>query len=71
MNWLGELARRLNMLLRRCQFHADLEEQMRLHLPLRRQERLQSGMTASLLTSPTSLPLSQERGNAFLGIRCK
>jgi len=47
MNWLRELARRLSMLLHRRQFDADLEEEMRLHLELRRQEQLQSGVTAS------------------------
>ena len=46
MNWLGEFARRLNMLLDRRQFDADLEEEMRLHLELRQAEQLQAGMTA-------------------------
>jgi putative ABC transport system permease protein len=46
MNWLSELARRLGMLVHRREFDADLEEEMRLHLELRRQEQLQSGMTA-------------------------
>lgn len=40
MNWLSELARRLNMLLQRRRFDADLEEEMRLHLELRRLEQL-------------------------------
>lgn len=44
MNWLSELARRLNMLLNRRQFDADLEEEMRLHLELRRQQNLQHGV---------------------------
>lgn len=46
MDWLRELARRLRMLVHRDQFDADLEEEMRLHLELRQQEQLQSGMTA-------------------------
>jgi hypothetical protein len=46
MNWLRELARRLNMLLHRRQFDADLEEEIRLHLELRQEEQLQSGMTS-------------------------
>jgi predicted permease len=46
MNWLRELARRLGMLIHRRQFDADLEEEMRLHLELRQEEQLQSGMTA-------------------------
>lgn len=46
MNWLRELARRLNMLLHRRQFDADLEEEIRLHLDMRQQEQLASGMTA-------------------------
>jgi len=46
MNWLRELSRRLRMLVHRRQFEVDLEEEMRLHLELRQQEQLQSGMTA-------------------------
>ncbi|MFZ0878113.1 MAG: permease prefix domain 1-containing protein, partial [Candidatus Acidiferrales bacterium] len=45
MNWMRELARRLKMLMHRRQFDADLEEEMRLHLELRQQEHLASGMT--------------------------
>src|SRR5215469_13593712 len=45
MNWLGELARRLRMLTHRRQFDADLEEEMRLHLELRREEQRESGLT--------------------------
>jgi len=44
MDWLREFARRLGMLIHRRQFDADLEEEMRLHLELRQQELLQSGM---------------------------
>src|SRR4249920_2423050 len=46
MDWLRELARRLSMLMHRRQFDADLEEEVRLHLELRQEERLESGMTA-------------------------
>jgi putative ABC transport system permease protein len=46
MNWLREVARRLRMLVHRRQFDADLEEEMQLHLELRQQEQLESGMTA-------------------------
>jgi len=46
MNWLREIARRLGMLVHRRQFDADLEEEMQLHLELRQQEHLESGMTA-------------------------
>jgi predicted permease len=46
MNWLGELARRLRMLIRRRQFDADLEEEMRLHLELRQQAEVESGLAA-------------------------
>jgi len=45
MSFFGELARRLSMLFRRSQFDADLEEEMRLHLELREQQQLQTGMT--------------------------
>ena len=46
MNWLRELGRRIRMLAHRRQFDADLEEEMRLHLEMRQQEHLQSGMEA-------------------------
>src|ERR1700686_4178693 len=46
MNWLRELARRVKMLAHRSQFDDDLEEEMRLHLEMRQQEHLQSGMEA-------------------------
>jgi hypothetical protein len=45
MSFFGELARRLSMLFRRSQFDAELEEEMRLHLELREQQQLQTGMT--------------------------
>src|SRR5215469_1285862 len=44
MNW-GELVRRLRMLVRRRQFDADLEEEMRMHLELRQEQECESGMT--------------------------
>ena len=47
MDWLRELTRRLKMLTLRRQFDADLEEEMRLHLELRQEEQLRSGMTAN------------------------
>ena len=46
MDWLRELLRRLRMLIHRREFDADLEEEMRLHLELRQEEQLQSGITA-------------------------
>ena len=46
MNWLRELARRLSMLLHSRRFDAELEEEMRLHVELREQEHLASGMNA-------------------------
>ena len=45
MNWLREVARRLRMLMHRRQFDADHEDEMQLHLELRQQEHLESGMT--------------------------
>ncbi len=45
MNIIGQLGRRLSMLFRRRQFDTDLEEEMRLHLELREQEKLQAGLT--------------------------
>ena len=46
MNWLRELARRIRMLANRRQFEVDLEEEMRLHLELRQQDQIDSGMSA-------------------------
>ena len=45
MDWLSELGRRLWMLIRRRQFDADLQEEMRLHLELREQEQIQAGLS--------------------------
>jgi putative ABC transport system permease protein len=45
MNLLRELARRFKMLMHRRQFDTDLEEEMRLHLELRQQQRIEYGMT--------------------------
>src|SRR5580698_1640913 len=44
MDWLSELLRRLWMLVRRRQFDADLEEEMRLHVELREQAQIQAGV---------------------------
>jgi predicted permease len=46
MNWLGEISRRLRMLVGGRRLDRDLEEEMRLHLELLQQEKLESGMTA-------------------------
>ena len=46
MNSLREFARRIKMLLHRGQFDADLEEEMRLHFELRRQQ-LESEMNSA------------------------
>jgi predicted permease len=46
MNRVGEVGRRLRMLVHRRQFDADLEEEMRLHLELRQQEGLEGGLAA-------------------------
>ncbi|HTS34288.1 MAG TPA: ABC transporter permease [Candidatus Solibacter sp.] len=45
MNFLRELGRRLWMLLRRRQFDADLEEEVRLHLELREQDQIRKGLS--------------------------
>ncbi|HEX4022813.1 MAG TPA: ABC transporter permease [Acidobacteriaceae bacterium] len=44
MDWLKELGRRIEMLLHRRQFSADLDEEMQLHLELRKQEQMERGM---------------------------
>jgi predicted permease len=45
MEWLGEMGRRIGMLLHRRQFRADLEEEMQLHLDLRAQDLRQNQQT--------------------------
>jgi macrolide transport system ATP-binding/permease protein len=47
MNKIHELLRRLRMLFYRQQFHADLEEEMRLHLELREREQTEAGVLSS------------------------
>src|SRR5262252_4166344 len=42
----GELKRRLRMLFHRDQFERDLEEEMRLHVDLRREQQIDSGVSA-------------------------
>jgi predicted permease len=42
---IGELIRRLRMIFRRRQLDLDLEEEMRLHLDLRRQQQIESGLS--------------------------
>ncbi len=51
MNWPGEFARRLKMLFRRQEFDANLEEEMRLHQQLRREQMIESGMAADAARS--------------------
>ncbi len=44
MEWLGELWRRLRMLVRRSQFDIDLEDEMRMHISLRAQQQTEAGI---------------------------
>lgn len=46
MSLAGELKRRVQMLLRRDQFQRDLEEEMRLHVDLRREQQVAAGADA-------------------------
>jgi len=46
VDFLPGLGRRLWMLIRRRQFDADLEEEMRLHLELREQDQIRAGLSA-------------------------
>jgi predicted permease len=46
MAWLGELWRRVEMLLKGKQFRADLDEEMRLHMDLREKQQAEQGMDA-------------------------
>ena len=43
MNFAGELKRRLQMLFRRGGFQRDLDEEMRLHVDLRREQQMAAG----------------------------
>jgi hypothetical protein len=45
VHWPGELSRRVEMLLHRREFQTDLDEEMRLHLELRQEQQMESGMT--------------------------
>ena len=46
MSLAGEFRRRLNMLFHRGRFQRELDEEMRLHLDLRRQQQISSGLAA-------------------------
>jgi hypothetical protein len=69
MMGLRELARRLNMLLNRRQFDANLEEDIRLHLKLREQEQLDAGACPDVepqrTVSSAIAQYSSSRGYAF------
>jgi predicted permease len=45
MSFASELKRRLDMLFHRGEFQSELDEEMRLHLELRRQQQIASGLT--------------------------
>ena len=45
MGFAGELRRRLSMLLHRGRLQRELDEEVRLHLELRRQQQIASGLT--------------------------
>jgi hypothetical protein len=44
MSYPAEILRRLRMIFHRRQLDADLEEEMRLHLDLRRQQQMDRGL---------------------------
>src|SRR6266576_128041 len=72
MNWLRELARRIRMLVNRRQFDVDLEEEMRLHLELRQQDQIESGMSADDAQAAArrrfgNVPSLRERSNMAWG----
>jgi predicted permease len=45
MSWISEFIRRIKMFLQRDQFDANLEEEMRLHLELRQQQQIATGVS--------------------------
>ena len=42
---IGELARRISMLLRRGKFDREMDEEMRLHVELREKEQIENGLS--------------------------
>jgi predicted permease len=50
---IGELVRRLRMMFQRRQLDRDLEEEMRLHLDLRRQQQIESGLSLAAASQAT------------------
>ena len=62
MESLRELGRRVWMLIRRRQFDADLEEEVRLHLELREQEHIKAGLSPK----EARQAVSRRFGNATL-----
>ena len=46
MEWLSEFLRRIGMLRHRDQVATELQEEMQLHLDLRRQQQVESGVAA-------------------------
>ena len=51
MDFPGELIRRLQMLFHRARFQRDLDEEMRLHVELRREQQVAGGADAELARS--------------------
>ena len=51
MDFPGELIRRLQMLFHRARFQRDLDEEMRLHVELRREQQMAAGADAELARS--------------------
>jgi predicted permease len=47
MDWLKEFARRIRMLLHRDRAISDIDDEMQLHLELRRQQQIESGVPAN------------------------
>jgi hypothetical protein len=62
MDWLKEIGRRIAMLMHRRQFRGDLEEEMQLHLDLRREQQAESGMPSD----ETGFAAHRRFGNATL-----
>jgi predicted permease len=51
MSWPGEVARRFRMFFQRDQFDANLEEEMQLHVELRRQQQIEAGVPPEIARS--------------------
>jgi hypothetical protein len=66
---IGELVRRLRMMFQRRQLDRDLEEEMRLHLDLRRQQQIESGLSLAAASQAAHRKFGYDGRAALAGVR--